>query len=470
MPLTDDQLKALGLSTDTPPMPPPTSAPPSIIGTPPPAQYPRSILGDKIPSGGLIPQTHQEGKEEYQQFKPQITAPAGTTDYFRQRQEQLDYNAKHPWGDPVSAHPGVLGKIGHVAAAVGNIAGDIVAPGTMALIPGTQLHNAVVRGQNEEGINQGVENEAREANTAATEEATKEAPEKLALQKEQVEGKEEPQADPIFDKNGNVVGFHNGKELIGLENPKLTPDMRQIAAAAQPKEGKQTPAHVTYDQGIPVSVTDADGKTYDVNDPKLPEELKPLVTSANRAHTQHTTEETNKQAQAFAQQEKMFNERQAAPSNSTKTMLEAAPHVKQFVDRIKPLIDQMEKSGDLGPGAGRWNEFWAGRVGAGNPTFTKLRTDVGLLSTLLMRMHVGARGGEYMMQHFSDMINSGKQDPQTMRAALGEIEAYANQLTSEIPGKKGGGGTGPKVGDIEDGFRFKGGDPSKKENWEQAKK
>lgn len=36
-----------------------------------------------------------------------------------------------------------LGKIGHVAANIGNVLGDIFAPGTMALIPGTQLNNEV---------------------------------------------------------------------------------------------------------------------------------------------------------------------------------------------------------------------------------------------------------------------------------------------------------------------------------------
>src|SRR6185312_14477316 len=36
-----------------------------------------------------------------------------------------------------------LGKIGHVAANIGNVLGDIFAPGTMSLIPGTQLNNEV---------------------------------------------------------------------------------------------------------------------------------------------------------------------------------------------------------------------------------------------------------------------------------------------------------------------------------------
>lgn len=77
----------------------------------------------------------------------------------------------------------------------------------------------------------------------------------------------------------------------------------------------------------------------------------------------------------------------------------------------------------------------AGKVGAPNPEFTKLRTDVGLLTTKLMRMHVGARGGELMMQHFQNLIDSGKQSPENMRAALDEIDQYAKETASEKPGQ-----------------------------------
>ena len=69
--------------------------------------------------------------------------PANAEDYKKQH----DYAAfakqallnKTPWGSE-SNHPGILGKIGHDLAKVGNIAGDIVAPKTMMLIPGTQLN------------------------------------------------------------------------------------------------------------------------------------------------------------------------------------------------------------------------------------------------------------------------------------------------------------------------------------------
>lgn len=125
-------------------------------------------------------------------------------------------------------------------------------------------------------------------------------------------------------------------------------------------------------------------------------------------------------------------------TNSTKTMVESSPKVKDFVNKIRGELKTVE----TGPAASRWQEFWAGGVGTENKEFTKLRTDVGLLTTLLMRMHVGARGGEYIMQHFQDLLNGGKQSAANLNAALDQIESYANDVESEgrtgALGKKSG--------------------------------
>lgn len=109
----------------------------------------------------------------------------------------------------------------------------------------------------------------------------------------------------------------------------------------------------------------------------------------------------------------------------TRTMQEAAPKVITMVDRISPLIDVNVKN--LGPLAGRWSEFWAGKVGSPNPEFTKLRTDISLLTTQLMKMHVG-RGGEYMQKHFQDLLTLAGQSPENLKAALGEIRDYAQTV------------------------------------------
>lgn len=128
----------------------------------------------------------------------------------------------------------------------------------------------------------------------------------------------------------------------------------------------------------------------------------------------------------------------AGYTNSTKTMIEAAPTVKQFISRIRGVMDKYSTADDpqgnrgmLGPVHGRWNEFWTGAVGAPNADYTAMRTDTELLKTLLLRMHVGARGGQYLMEHFSKLIDVGKSDPVNLESALSEIDWYADTLINE---------------------------------------
>jgi hypothetical protein len=144
--------------------------------------------------------------------------------------------------------------------------------------------------------------------------------------------------------------------------------------------------------------------------------------------------QSDKLAQAHAMRADAAATKDSELTSSTKTMTEAAPRVLGLVDRVDKLVDEQTKT--LGPAASRWQEYMAGKVGAPNPEFTKLRTDVGLLTTLLMRMHVGARGGEYIMKHFQDLIDTGKQSPENLKAALGEIRTYAQDVQAE--GKGGG--------------------------------
>ncbi len=84
----------------------------------------------------------------------------------------------------------------------------------------------------------------------------------------------------------------------------IDPDTQKAIPGAKPfeKPEKVEPAKIGYDSGIPVTIT-AKGQTYDVNDPNLPAELKPLVTSAVGAHKQRLQEEADAQARALKNNE-----------------------------------------------------------------------------------------------------------------------------------------------------------------------
>jgi hypothetical protein len=108
-------------------------------------------------------------------------------------------------------------------------------------------------------------------------------------------------------------------------------------------------------------------------------------------------------------------------------MIEAAPGVIDLAKKVDALVTKQQQT--LGPAASRWNEFMTGKVGAPNADFTKLRTDADLLKTLLMRMHVGARGGEKILERFDNLLQEGTQSPQNLHAALQEIQDYAQQVS-----------------------------------------
>jgi hypothetical protein len=99
---------------------------------------------------------------------------------------QADYrkDAGTPW-----AQRSGLSKLGHVMGKIGNIAGDIFAPATMAMIPGTDLNRKVDEnniahelnstiGEESQNAERGAQTENIGATTAKTQEETREAPAK----------------------------------------------------------------------------------------------------------------------------------------------------------------------------------------------------------------------------------------------------------------------------------------------------
>jgi len=61
----------------------------------------------------------------------------------RAQQEQLLQSRISGYENPDPAKPGFWHKLGHIAARIGNIAGDVIDPNAMELIPGTDLHRAI---------------------------------------------------------------------------------------------------------------------------------------------------------------------------------------------------------------------------------------------------------------------------------------------------------------------------------------
>jgi len=124
-------------------------------------------------------------------------------------------------------------------------------------------------------------------------------------------------------------------------------------------------------------------------------------------------------------------------TSTNRTMQQNAPGVLDLASKAAALITAQQNK--LGPGSSRERAFMQGTIGTSDPQFAQLRTDTNLLVTKLMRMHVGARGGEQMMQHFNETVGDiSKQSPANLLASLREIQGYANEVQNQGPRGKDG--------------------------------
>lgn len=85
----------------------------------------------------------------------------------QQQLQNVRWHEAHHWGTPEN-HPGKLGKLAHVFSEIGNIAGNIVAPATMANIPGTQLNMK----EREGGLTNRLNDELKQSNQEQGQDAT----------------------------------------------------------------------------------------------------------------------------------------------------------------------------------------------------------------------------------------------------------------------------------------------------------
>lgn len=140
-----------------PAVPPPVASAPTARPIAAEAPAPKTVFPNEMPGqaptslgavGGLNSTNVPAATPNAPVPGPSSTALAAQpTDNFlsalyRKRVEEDEARKANHWGTEGN-HPGFLGKLGHVLATAGNIAGDIVAPGVMANIPGTQMHNAL---------------------------------------------------------------------------------------------------------------------------------------------------------------------------------------------------------------------------------------------------------------------------------------------------------------------------------------
>jgi hypothetical protein len=194
-----------------------------------------------------------QSRETARRAGEDLNAPAGAgptlpaTESGRDQVEldRLRDEQKHPWGTPEN-HPGTLGKIGHVLSRIGNIAGDVVAPATMAIIPGTDLNRRV----EERGLENRVASTGKEE-AAESEAKAREASEEplRAAQADEASARAESLRNPKAEKPESVQQEYADAVADAQKrgvDPAKDPKVQQLSDAitslqkepAAPKENK----------------------------------------------------------------------------------------------------------------------------------------------------------------------------------------------------------------------------------------
>lgn len=185
-------------------------------------------------------EAHKQFEEKRQDYDQRIQAamdqgtPEGDREAASLQLAKLHFEKMNPLGSAANK-PGVLGKIEHGLAKAGNIAGDIVAPGTTALIPGSDLNkNAKAQA-------------LREQEGAATKESLEQAQARMAGAK--------PVPGQVYDW---AMRGNNGKPQINPDtNQPFTPPEAQVLSTGTGK----TPLQVLAN-GLQHEVNPDTGKNY----------------------------------------------------------------------------------------------------------------------------------------------------------------------------------------------------------------
>lgn len=117
------------------------------------------------------------------------------------------------------------------------------------------------------------------------------------------------------------------------------------------------------------------------------------------------------------------------PTTNQRTAAGRAETVLAMVPEVTARIDAMH--GQIGPEMGRWNEFMQGKVGASNPQFAALRSDLLMMSSAVALAHAQGRLPENLREEFDNAINAPKQTPENLKATINAMVPWLQQVQGQ---------------------------------------
>lgn len=156
------------------------------------------------------------------------------------------------------------------------------------------------------------------------------------------------------------------------------------------------------------------------------------------------------------------------PNAEEQKRADLATNVNENLDKLEDIANRRP---DLfGPVAGRMTKMRE-TVGTSDPDVATLKTLEDNLGMAMQSAH-GMRSAQHVETSAQSVLNGFKNSPQALKAAIKAARASVGTFQNNVQDTNNAGkpseGSGPKAGDTEGGYRFKGGDPAKQSNWEKA--
>lgn len=117
------------------------------------------------------------------------------------------------------------------------------------------------------------------------------------------------------------------------------------------------------------------------------------------------------------------------PGQLEDRMAKMANYTTGIIDQTEQVINKV--ANQLGPVAGRWNEFMSGNIGTMNQDYTTIRTWLGMLDSAMTLAHSQGRVSNLIFQQFQDLYGRSSQSPQNLLAAL-RVGRQAMQMVGQV--------------------------------------
>lgn len=163
----------------------------------------------------------------------------------------------------------------------------------------------------------------------------------------------------------------------------------------------------------------------------------------------------------------------AKPNAEELKRSEMAENMNENLDKLEEIVKRRPEL--FGPLAGRITQ---GKmfVGSDDPDIGALNTIKDQLGMAQQSAH-SMRSAQHVEAAANSILNGFKNGPEavngSIKTARDSLKTFTKDVQEGNPSTKGGAGGetkgGPAVGAVEGGYKFKGGDPSKQENWEKVK-